>query len=352
MENEDPEMSRLWELVNELSDQLSRNRELTASLQKQVGTLKDQAAQTGSSSSLRRFNLDISKETFESAIERTNAQVILEHQHLTQENKQLAALLKEFEQTLDTVMSKFRGHAIAAQQHEQTMIRHYEALLASRSSEAYAMAADPALASSNAINPQHLEQLAHNLRLALRSLSGASDAAGEMSAFDSDSEHPHADDTSDDGPGDWAVEREAEIQRLEAENAELRRVLGIDGPIEPDEARELGVGMGLSISSMDTGVRSPSQGSHFGSGSAFMGGGGTMNAGAFQPWRPQAPPAPQQQRRNVLPGAGGGAPMGRGMGVGLAPAPQIGGAPIVRSQGSWAPPNQVKQHVPLLPSSF
>lgn len=52
-------------------------------------------------------------EHFETELERTNAQVILEHQHLTQENKQLAALLKEFEQTLDTVMAKFRGHSVS-----------------------------------------------------------------------------------------------------------------------------------------------------------------------------------------------------------------------------------------------
>lgn len=226
------------------------------------------------------------------------------------------------------------------------MIRHYETLLASRSSEAYAIASDPALAPVNAINPQHLEQLSHHLRLALRSLSGSSDPTGEMSAFDSDSEHPHGEDTADDnGPGDWAVEREAEILRLEAENIELRRALGIDGPIAPDEARDMGLGMGLSISSMDTGLRSPSsQSLHFTSGSGMLAGGsGTIGAGSFQQsWRPQPPPPPQQQRR-PLPGAGGGAPMGRGvgMGIGLAPAPQIGGAPIVKSQATWST-NQVR----------
>lgn len=44
MENDDPEMQRLWELVNELSEQLSQNRALTASLQAQVGLLKARAA--------------------------------------------------------------------------------------------------------------------------------------------------------------------------------------------------------------------------------------------------------------------------------------------------------------------
>lgn len=41
-----------------------------------------------------------------------NAALIIENQTLQHENKQLNALLKEYEQTLDTVMSKFRGQAV------------------------------------------------------------------------------------------------------------------------------------------------------------------------------------------------------------------------------------------------
>lgn len=42
-----------------------------------------------------------------------NAQIIIENQTLHHENKQLATLLKEYEQTMETVMSKFRNHAVS-----------------------------------------------------------------------------------------------------------------------------------------------------------------------------------------------------------------------------------------------
>ena len=51
-------------------------------------------------------------EVFESELERTNAQTIIENQTLVHENRQLSMLLKEYEQTLETVMTKFRGHAV------------------------------------------------------------------------------------------------------------------------------------------------------------------------------------------------------------------------------------------------
>ena len=51
-------------------------------------------------------------ETFESELERMNAQIIIENQTLLHENKQLSILLKEYESTMETVMSKFRNHAV------------------------------------------------------------------------------------------------------------------------------------------------------------------------------------------------------------------------------------------------
>jgi len=51
-------------------------------------------------------------ETFESELERMNAQIIIENQTLLQENKQLSLLLKEYENTMETVMAKFRNHAV------------------------------------------------------------------------------------------------------------------------------------------------------------------------------------------------------------------------------------------------
>jgi hypothetical protein len=41
-----------------------------------------------------------------------NAQIVIENQTLLHENKQLSILLKEYEGTLETVMAKFRNHAV------------------------------------------------------------------------------------------------------------------------------------------------------------------------------------------------------------------------------------------------
>lgn len=51
-------------------------------------------------------------EFFDSDVERTTVASIMENQGLLQENKQLNALMTEYEQTLETVMTKFRQHAV------------------------------------------------------------------------------------------------------------------------------------------------------------------------------------------------------------------------------------------------
>jgi hypothetical protein len=77
---------------------------------------------------LRRFNLDISDgklkqpcsldlqlmlaEEFSSELEAFSSHLVLENQQLQNENKQLNTLLKEYEQTLESVMGKFRGVAV------------------------------------------------------------------------------------------------------------------------------------------------------------------------------------------------------------------------------------------------
>ncbi len=53
-----------------------------------------------------------SAEVFESELERQNAQIIIENHSLLHENRQLSMLLKEYEHTMDTIMSKFRSHAV------------------------------------------------------------------------------------------------------------------------------------------------------------------------------------------------------------------------------------------------
>ena len=52
-------------------------------------------------------------EEFQSEIEQFASHLILENQQLQYENKQVNALLKEYESTLETVMGKFRGVAVS-----------------------------------------------------------------------------------------------------------------------------------------------------------------------------------------------------------------------------------------------
>jgi hypothetical protein len=45
-------------------------------------------------------------------LERINAALVIENQTLQHENRQLSMLLKDYESTLEGVMSKFRGFAV------------------------------------------------------------------------------------------------------------------------------------------------------------------------------------------------------------------------------------------------
>ncbi|KAF9469667.1 hypothetical protein BDZ94DRAFT_17943 [Collybia nuda] len=258
------DLVRVWQLVHELSDQLALNQKITNALQTQAGSLKNQASHSGSGFALRRFNTDISKEYFESELERMNAHIIIENQTFLHENKQLSLLLKEYEGTMETIMTKFRNHALAAQQHELTLTRHYESLLQSRESQT--LSSD--LSSSTHIS-QSLQRLSHYLRGLLRSMVGEppdpSDSSynmdfdheydgvgfvdlGEleqlMEALDQKGAGGYA---GTEGREDWALERECEISRLERENEELRRLLGID------EASVTASGISLDLERVESG---------------------------------------------------------------------------------------------------
>jgi uncharacterized protein YukE len=51
---------------------------------------------------------------YESELERMNVAMTEDNHALQQDNKQLNALIKEYEQTLETVMSAFRNRAVRA----------------------------------------------------------------------------------------------------------------------------------------------------------------------------------------------------------------------------------------------
>ncbi|KIO30934.1 hypothetical protein M407DRAFT_35625, partial [Tulasnella calospora MUT 4182] len=220
--NDEHALLAVWQLVAELSEQLNQNRAATAALQAQVGILKGQAVHNGTGFVLRRFNTDLTKEVFESELERMNAALIMENQHLQHENKQLNVLLKEYEQTLETVMSKFRNQAHAAQQHELTLTRHYESLLLARESSVLSQDLEEATKVSLS-----LSRLSHYIRQAIRASNGepVDDGEGESSNPNPDADIDNARGYSGPERDDWALERESEINRLEKENEELRKLL-------------------------------------------------------------------------------------------------------------------------------
>ncbi|ETW86807.1 hypothetical protein HETIRDRAFT_306225, partial [Heterobasidion irregulare TC 32-1] len=218
----DNDYIRACHVLDEISDRLLANHKQASALLAQARGLKAESADLHSTFNLRRFNVDLSKETIESELERTNARTIIENHTLTQENRQLSMLLKEYEQTMETVMSKYRSHALAAQQHELTLTRHYDALLAHESH----FVIDPNLGPS-------IRRLERGLRALQLSIAGKDPAHFHLdsAASPAPATEPRAepsDEDEGDEPFDWTIARELEIARLDAENTRLRAVLGIN----------------------------------------------------------------------------------------------------------------------------
>lgn len=106
------EMNRLWALVADLTSQLTLNRQHLADVQAQVEVLKGRALHNQTGFALRRFNVDLSKEKFESELERLNAHLAQENNELKWENRMNDRLIKEYEQCLEIVMKKFRTFSV------------------------------------------------------------------------------------------------------------------------------------------------------------------------------------------------------------------------------------------------
>lgn len=195
-------------------------------------------------------------ERFESEGERANAATVVENHTLVQENRQLSLLLKEYEHAMDNIMNKFRSYTVsvitlsrrsfvltwvtslqvAAQQHESNIVRHYVTLLAQESQLARPEFANPTGTS------MPLLHLSHNLRALIRTMAGRAEldsprqegTSEEEAKPDGNPPEELQDTESNEAllalieEHDWVVDRETEIQRLEAENERLRKMLGID----------------------------------------------------------------------------------------------------------------------------
>ena len=275
---------------------------------------------------------------------------------------------------MENVMSKFRKHAVrvhsshtillrfssitkfAAQQHELTMTRHYESLIRNL---------DNSLPQNDfSTNPSatlSLHHLAHSLRALLRTMNGESPHPDsppqegsdpqDLQEYDlslsSTSSSAAAIPTPDElhalltSREDWAVERESEITRLEAENEALRRTLGIDRAAAAangwldDEARDV---LTFRRPTLSHRSGSPGQlgGGGFvrgtiplfdgqGPGQGQMGGGGGGGASTFM----------GMSAFNPAPGPGSGPAPGMNLGLGPSQGP---GGPVGAPGGSTLQP--------------
>jgi hypothetical protein len=195
--------------------------------------------------------MTFASEDYESELERMNTSMAAENQSLQYDNKQLNALIKEYEQTLETVMSTFRNRAVCAylsflkyhnpilhqrdvQERELSLIREYEAKLLVREEENVTRDLD----SSTAVS-ESLARLSHVLRQLLRYLGGECLEQKEGEGSEEDREPWNATTAAQ-----HALERECELARLEKENEELRGMfaVGHDGrrSVILDPARVIG----------------------------------------------------------------------------------------------------------------
>ncbi|OSD07427.1 hypothetical protein PYCCODRAFT_1403042 [Trametes coccinea BRFM310] len=291
--NGDPDVMRVWALVSELSEQLSQNRSTSVNLHALTDGVKAQAIHSQTGFALRRFNLDKPKEVYEAELERMNATMSAENQTLLNDNRQLSTLIREYEQTLEKTMEKFRIHAHEVQQRELALMRQYESVIVERETEAL----QATLIENNA-RSESLVRISRLLRAVLRKLGGediqayeaylraqgraaktpqsreassthieagpsqpspaGSSAAGRAQAEGEDAAEDKGKQKADDAKADevppvpdvdrllddeedpekrvavaeWSLEREIELARLQRENEELRALM--NGLLKPN----------------------------------------------------------------------------------------------------------------------
>ncbi|KAI0338956.1 hypothetical protein BDW22DRAFT_1362290 [Trametopsis cervina] len=241
--NGEPDVMRLWGLLNEFADQLAQNRNTSITLHSLAGGVKTQAIHSQTGFVLRRFNLDKSQDEYNAELERMNAQMTAENNALQNDNKQLNALIKEYEQTLENVMSTFRTQANEVQQRELAIVREYERKILLRETEEFARV----LAQTTDFST-HLGRVGELLRTIVRVLGGEDPSTVPTSSTSpfspsnlvsihdrhvvnslevnagEDQEETVAEREAQLAAAEWALDREAELARLEQENAWLRQL--------------------------------------------------------------------------------------------------------------------------------
>ncbi|KAF8630847.1 hypothetical protein AX17_005206 [Amanita inopinata Kibby_2008] len=223
LDDSDNDLTHLWSLIQELSKQLNENRNLSVSLITQTGDVKNQAVHAQTGFVLRRFNTDKSQEEYNAELERMNAAIVAENQGLQHDNKQLSGLIKEYEQTLESIMSTFRNRARDVQESELSLIRDYETKLLGLEDE---NSSEDLRISTATV--ESLTRIARLLRQLLRIQGGENVSEmgdGEEEGEEEEEWEPWK--SVGQAYADDALEREIELARLEKENEELRRMLGV-----------------------------------------------------------------------------------------------------------------------------
>ncbi|KAI0684923.1 hypothetical protein BC835DRAFT_1421790 [Cytidiella melzeri] len=244
--NKDSDIMRVWSLLNEVSEHLAQNRNTSIGLHSLAGGVKTQAIHSQTGFVLRRFNLDNLSfiDEYNAELERMNAQMIVENNTLQNDNKQLNALIKEYEQTLENVMGTFRTQANEVQQRELTIVRDYERKILLHETEELSRA----LSHSSTFSV-HLGRVCELLRSIMRVLGGEDPSvlpqpsetpsapsalfsirdrhivnSLEVNVNDDEGGQPISDRELQLAAAEYALERESELARLEQENAFLRQL--------------------------------------------------------------------------------------------------------------------------------
>lgn len=159
---------------------------------------------------------------------------------LQRDNKELNALIKEYEQTLENVMSAFRKRAVRCprfrllltalsedrfqrdvQENELAIIREFESRILTLQDQDSTKRLIASTAQS-----ESLARLSRSFRQFMRSV------GGEDADRSSSDDNPKSEDleswSAASSSAEWALERDCELARLEKENEELRRMVGAE----------------------------------------------------------------------------------------------------------------------------
>ncbi|CAH1765995.1 6413_t:CDS:2 [Entrophospora sp. SA101] len=112
---------RLKKFIQDLCNQLAINRDHTKNLEQKLEILRNRTQELENPILCQNFK--------GTELERQNAFLTFENQQLNEENSELSLIIKEYENTLQIIMNKFRSQSYEVQQNKLELKQHYESLL-------------------------------------------------------------------------------------------------------------------------------------------------------------------------------------------------------------------------------